>query len=140
LAGNRNASGKSPRIAGFFFSRHGRISADLGVKEEVLVSFLFRLVDEEGVPAPLVRFEDSTSPGFVPLWEAIGVYDALYNSDGKQARDISRAVAYGVDRLVDDTSVARLLPSTGSLDEAIRFLENIHRGCTIHPSALVETR
>jgi hypothetical protein len=129
------------RVSRAFFSAAMVGSAPIvGVKEEVLVSFLFRLVDEEGVPAPLVRFEDSTSPGFVPLWEAIGVYDALYNSDGKQARDISRAVAYGVDRLVDDTSFARLLPSTASLDEAIRFLENIHRGCTIHPSALVETR
>jgi hypothetical protein len=104
------------------------------------VSFVFRLLREDGVAAPSIVFEDSTSPGLVPLWESVGIYDLLYNSDGRQARDISRAVAYAVDRLVDDASLARLLPSTVTLGEAIRFLENIHRACTIHASARIETR
>jgi hypothetical protein len=104
------------------------------------VSFVFRLLRDEGAAAPAVVFEDSTTPGLVPLWEAVGVYDALYNSDGRRARDISRSVAYGVDRLADDASLARLLPPTASLGEAIRFLENIHRACTIHASARIETR
>ncbi|MFL6674265.1 MAG: hypothetical protein ACJ8LG_13365 [Massilia sp.] len=88
----------------------------------------------------MVVFEDSTSPGFVPIWEEIGVYDALYNSDGRQAREVSRAIAFGVDRLVSDASLAGLLPSTVSLAEAIRFLENILRACTIHANATIETR
>jgi hypothetical protein len=104
------------------------------------VSFVFRLVSEDDVGEPAVRFEDAISPGFVPLWEAVNVYDALFNSDGRQAREISRTIAYGLDQLVEDESLARLLPPTGSLDEAIRFLENIHRGCTIHASARIETR
>ena len=104
------------------------------------MSFVFRLWSEDEDTAPSIAFQDSTSPGFVPLWEAVGCYDALYNSDGKRARDISRAVAYGIDRLVDDESLGRLLPSSCRLEEAIRFLENVHRGCTIHASARVETR
>lgn len=104
------------------------------------MSFVFQLVSEEGGEGPVVVFADSTSPGFVPLWEAAGVYDALYNSDGKPARDICRAVAYAVDRLADEAALARLLPPNLSLGEAIRFLENIQRGCTLHGSCRIETQ
>jgi len=104
------------------------------------MSFVFRLVREEGGPAPAVVFEDSTSPGFVPLWEEAGVYDALYNSDGQPARDVSRRIAYGLDRISEETALNRLLPSSLSMGEAIRFLENVNRGCVIHGTAQIETR
>jgi hypothetical protein len=107
--------------------------------EMTAVSFVFSLVTEEGA-GPVAVFKDSTSSGCVPVWEEAGVYDALYNSDGCEAREVSRAIAFGVDRLNDDPKLARLLPSTVSLAEAIRFLENVLRGCTIHASARVETR
>jgi hypothetical protein len=100
---------------------------------------MFRLWSDEEDVEPAVVFRDSTSPGFVPLWEAAGVYDALYNSDGKRARDISRAVAYGVDRISSEASLAPLVPSSLSLGEAIRFLENVHRACVTHASARVAT-
>ena len=103
------------------------------------MSFVFSLVSDEGGPAATV-FKDSTSSGCVPVWEEAGVYDALYNSDGRTAREVSRIIAFGVDRLNEDPKLARLLPSTVSLAEAIRFLENVLRACTIHASALVETR
>lgn len=104
------------------------------------MSFVFRLISQDEDAAPSVAFQDSISPGYVPLWEEVGVYDALYNSDGREAREISRAIAYGVDKLLDDESLGRLLPRSCRLEEAIRFLENVHRGCTIHSSARVETR
>jgi hypothetical protein len=107
--------------------------------EEAHVSDMFRLVSDDG-GEPAVVFEDSTSPGFVPLWEAVGVYDSLYNSDGRAGREVSRAIAFGMDRLVEEPSLARLVPATVDFGEAIRFLENVHRGCTIHPSARIETR
>ena len=104
------------------------------------VSFVFSLVAEEEGSGPVVVFKDSTSAGCVTVWEEAGVYDALYNSDGRTAREVSRIIAFGVDRLNEDPKLARLLPSTVSLAEAIRFLENVLRACTIHASALVETR
>lgn len=104
------------------------------------MSFTFQLVrDDEGFPSAVV-FEDSSSPGLVPVWEAAGVYDALYNSDGQSARSVSRAIAYGVDRLVDDASLVRLLPPGVSMGEAIRFLENVNRGCTKQAAAIIRTR
>jgi hypothetical protein len=33
-----------------------------------------------------------------------------------------------------------MLPSSCRQEDALRFLENVHRGCTIHASARVETR
>jgi hypothetical protein len=104
------------------------------------VSFVFRLISQDEDAAPSVAFEDSIGPGYAALWEAVGVYDALYDSDGRAAREVSRALAYGIDRLADDEGLSRLLPPTCRMGEAIRFLENVHRGCTVHPSARVETR
>ena len=103
------------------------------------MSFVFRLISRDEDAAPSVAFQDSIGPGYTALWEAVGVYDALYNSEGRAARDISRAIAYGIDRLQDDEALARLLPPTGRLEEAIRFLENVHRALTLHASAVVET-
>lgn len=104
------------------------------------MSFLFRLVREDDAPSPAVVFEDSTNSGLVPVWEAVGVYDALYNSDGRPARDVSRTIAYGVDRLAEDTSLARLFHQTVSLEEALRFLGNVQRACMLHGAARIETR
>ena len=104
------------------------------------MSFTFQLVrDDEGGPAAVV-FEDSSSPGLVPVWEAAGVYDALYNSDGRMARDVSRAIAYGLDQLNDNAALGSLLPPGVSMTEAIRFLDNVSRGCTIHGVARIQTR
>ncbi|MFC4932037.1 hypothetical protein [Massilia sp. GCM10023247] len=104
------------------------------------MSFVFRLVREEGGDAPVIVFEDSTSPGFVPLWEEVGVYDSLYNSDGKPAREVSRSIAYGLDRVSQEASLARLIPASLSQGEAIRFLEDVNRACVIHGTAHIETR
>jgi len=103
------------------------------------LSFTFQLIRDDDGPAAVV-FEDSSSPGLVPVWEAAGVYDPLYNSDGQLARDVSRALAYGVDQLIDDASLNRLLPPGVDMGEAIRFLENVNRGCTIHGAARIRTR
>ena len=104
------------------------------------MSFVFQLVrEDEGMP-PMVVFEDSTTPGLVPVWEEAGVYDALYNSDGRPARDVSRAIAYGLDRVSEDASLAGLMPPGVSQGEAIRFLENVHRACITHGAAWIQTR
>jgi hypothetical protein len=107
---------------------------------ERFVSFVFRLISQDEDAAPSVAFQDSIGPGYVSLWEEVGVYDALYNSDGREAREVSRAIAYGIDQLADDEALGHMLPATARLGEAIRFLENVHRGCTIHSSARIETR
>ena len=104
------------------------------------MSFVFQLLrEDEGMP-PAVVFEDSTTPGLVPLWEEVGVYDALYNSDGRKARDISRAIAFGLDRVSEEAALARLLPAGLSQGDSVRFLENVLRACITHGVAQVRTR
>lgn len=104
------------------------------------MSFIFQLVrDDEGQPGRVV-FEDRSSPGLVPVWDAIGVYDALYNSDGKPARELSRALAFGFDQLVQDASLASLLPPGVTLAVALRFLDNVNRACVTHAQASIRTR
>ncbi|SNS51712.1 hypothetical protein SAMN06265795_103173 [Noviherbaspirillum humi] len=102
------------------------------------------LVREAGEPPfdqPAIVFSETTSPGLVPLWEAVGIYDLLYNSDGCMARDVSRDLAYGLDRIIHEPALARMLPPAqgGSMSEAVRFLENVVRGCTRHASARIQT-
>lgn len=104
------------------------------------MSFVFQLVREDEDMPPAVVFEDSTTPGLVPVWEAVGVYDALYNSDGRRAREVSRAIAHGLDRVTEDPSLAQLMPPGVSPTEAIRFLDSVNRGCTTHGAAWIQTR
>lgn len=102
---------------------------------------LLREYDESYQTERSVVFSDTVSSGLVPLWEDIGVYDILYNSDGQQARQISRTLAYGLDRLNTDTTSANLISGkqSDSLNEASRFLEAVLKACTLHPSARIET-
>jgi hypothetical protein len=86
-------------------------------------------------------FSETIRSGLVPVWEAAGVYDCLYNSDGMQARDISRTLAYGLDRLNTEISLQKSLAGvqTRDLGEAIDFLEKLLKACTRHPAARIET-
>jgi hypothetical protein len=108
------------------------------------LTFRFRLMQEYDESYQTDRaevFSETMRSGLVPLWEAIGVYDCLYNSDGKQARDISRALAYGLDRLNSDATLERLLPAGQNLelDDAIAILEKLLKACTRHAAARIET-
>jgi hypothetical protein len=108
------------------------------------LTFQFRLLreyDESYQTENAVVFSDTTSSGLVPLWEAICTYESLYNSDGQEAREISRTLAYGLDRLYNEPALANLLPESQDkhFAEAIRFMENVLRACTIHPPARIET-
>lgn len=113
------------------------------IREDAL-TFRFRLMqeyDESYQTERAVVFSETMRSGLVPLWEAIGVYECLYNSDGKQGRDISRALAYGLDRLNSDATLERRLPSGQNLDlnGAIAILERLLKACTRHADARIET-
>lgn len=105
------------------------------------MSFRFSLIGVDDAGRPAVVFSDTAHAGLVPLWEMAGVYASLYNSDGKQAREVSRALAYGLDMLQRDPRIARALPPTSgaSAADAVRFLENVLRACTRHARATIET-
>lgn len=108
------------------------------------MTFRFRLMQEYDESYQTERaevFSETMRSGLVPLWEATGVYECLYNSDGKQAREISRALAYGLDRLNSEPALERLLPpgQNLSLADAIAILERLLKACTRHASARIET-
>lgn len=107
------------------------------------MSFKIRLMREIEEDFQMERFEvfsGTISPGFVPLWEEAGVYESLYDSDGKKAREISRSLAYGLDRIVSDENMATLIPpgTGGGVKEAVGFLESLLKACIVHPDARVE--
>ncbi|MGV3743449.1 MAG: hypothetical protein ACO1NO_14180 [Burkholderiaceae bacterium] len=107
------------------------------------MTFRFRLMREYEETYQTERaavFSETIRSGLVPLWEAAGIYDCLYNSDGLQARDISRSLAYGLDRLNTETALQqRPFAQADDLSDAIEFLEKLVRACTRHPAARIET-
>lgn len=112
--------------------------------DEIILTFRFRLLREyeEGYQTDRAEvFVQTVRSGLVPIWQAAGVYESLYNSDGMRARDISRALAYGLDRLNTETVLRPEQPHLQSKDlhEAIEFLEKLLRACVHHPSARIET-
>mgnify|MGYP003349585704 CR=1 FL=1 len=50
------------------------------------------------------------------VWMTFSAY-----ADGKPARDVSRSIAYGLDRVGEEAALGRLLPPSLSMGEAIRF-------------------
>ncbi|TFW07270.1 hypothetical protein E4K72_09065 [Oxalobacteraceae bacterium OM1] len=105
------------------------------------MSFSFALVSVDDVGAPAVVFRDTVNSGLVPVWQAIGAYAALYESQGQEARSVSRTLAFALDRLQEDASLVALAPPSqrGSPGEAIRFLENVLRACIIHADSQIES-
>lgn len=108
------------------------------------MTFRFRLMREYEESYQTERaevFSETIRSGLVPIWEAAGIYECLYNSDGMQARDISRTLAYGLDRISTETALQKALPAAQykDLNEAIEFLDKLLKACTRHPSARIET-
>lgn len=63
-----------------------------------------------------------------PMWDKAGIYDDLYNSDGKRAEDVICNLQAGLQRMKDDPmEYEKLNPenSWGSYSGAIEWLEEL---------------
>lgn len=74
------------------------------------------------------------------LWAALGCYEALYESDGLQGKDILPALEESVMRLTTNRAdYLQYNPSNGwgSIDHAIVFLSETIEACKAYPLAYV---
>ncbi len=75
-----------------------------------------------------------------PMWKAAGCYDALYNSQGKQARDILPALLNALDNMKKDQKKYEAMNPVngwGSFDSAVHWLEVFYEKCLEYPDAKV---
>ena len=75
-----------------------------------------------------------------PMWVKAGVYDALYNSDRKDAGEILETLREGkVDFIADLNEYEKLNPPNGwgTVKDAFGFLESVIALCEKHPKAKI---
>jgi hypothetical protein len=77
-------------------------------------------------------FERNITGNLVPMWKAVSVYDALYNSDGLEPNEIKETILKGIHELVSrEKEMRELEPDNGwgTYESALKLLEDVHIAC-----------
>ena len=85
-------------------------------------------------------FSANITHNLVPIWTAAGVYEALYESEGKIAEAIIPALSLGLVRMKGDPARFRRLNASngcGTYEGAVPWLDALLRACMDHPKALI---
>lgn len=76
----------------------------------------------------------------IAMWRLVGVYEALYKSDGATARDLIPALKEGcktMRRRIVECRLLNLKNGWGDADSALRFLGKTTAVCLRYPAARV---
>ncbi len=85
-------------------------------------------------------FDENYTHNVTPMWKKAGVYDALYNSDGLQAKDIAKTLSLGIIDMESKPDEYRLLnPENGwgDYEGALSFLVSFLIACDQHPETII---
>lgn len=85
-------------------------------------------------------FSRNITHNVAPMWVKAGVYDALYNSEGKQAREIIETLSSGENNmLANSAEYIALNPSNGwgNYNGALDFLQGVLAACKEYPKATI---
>lgn len=103
--------------------------------------YLMARVDLGGrEPREFEIYWDNYTSNVWPMWEKAGVYEALNQSDGKEAGEIVETLKRGVAAMeADPDGFSVLNPENGwgSYGGALRFLQNYAEACAENPKAIV---
>ncbi len=94
-------------------------------------------------PERIYLFDRNYTHNVVPMWEAAGVYSALYESDGMLAGLLVDTLAEGVAHMERNPKrYERLNPPNGwgSYETALPFLRDVLAACRRYPKATVGVR
>lgn len=75
-----------------------------------------------------------------PMWRKAGVYEALYNSEGKKAGELYVTLEKGLHHMTYHAEEYRALnPSNGwgNYEGALAFLKDVMDACNENPGAIV---
>lgn len=76
-----------------------------------------------------------------PMWQAAGVYDALYESDGKKAKDVIPVLEKGLAEMKARPNFFKTLDSSngwGTYKNAVPWLERLIEEMKKYPDGKVE--
>jgi len=82
------------------------------------------------------HFDRNITHNLIPMWKKAGVYDALYNSDGKNPEEFIEVLGRGMhDMRTNPEEYKKLNPENGwgDYEGAIDFLEEFNRACLDSP-------
>lgn len=75
------------------------------------------------------------------MWKKAGVYNALYNSQGKKAKDIIKVLERGIKRMKAKPEIYKALNSDngwGSYETALPWLIKVLEACKLTPTAKID--
>ena len=82
-------------------------------------------------------FDGNITGNVSPMWRKAGVYDALYNSEGKEPREILEELHHGIaDMILHKKEYEKLNPENGWGDykSALEFLKEFYEACKKNPT------
>ena len=104
-----------------------------------LTFYLGKYVDLGGEsPEWFMVFDTNMTHNLTPMWRKAGIYDALYNAEGKLAQEIISILKVGLDDMEEySDEYKKLSPSNGwgTYEGAIEFLSGIINACESYPKA-----
>ncbi len=102
--------------------------------------YLEMTLDTGNVDYCVTLFDANITHNVAPMWIEAGVYDALYESDGKYAGDISEILINGlIDMKRYPEKYRAMNPANGwgNYEGALKFLDGIATACMHYPKALI---
>jgi hypothetical protein len=97
-------------------------------------------VDTGNEPYSVELFSNNITHNVAPMWNKAGVYDAIYNSEGKAAGELIITLRAGVyDMTYKRPEYELLNPKNGWGDyvSALSFLTSFASACELYPNAIV---
>ncbi len=74
------------------------------------------------------------------MWREAGVYSALYESEGKQACEVSGVLRVGLKLMCSDSERFKAFDAPngwGIYEHAVPWLREVLEACELHPTAIV---
>lgn len=89
---------------------------------------------------PTDVYDGNMTHNVVPMWDMAGIYDELYNSEGKLAKDILPKLKYGREKMANNPEeFKKLNPKNGwgTYEGALLFLDEIITACETWPQGII---
>lgn len=112
------------------------------VTEEYNMSLDFYIVDEgKASGKEFELFSKNITHNVTPMWRKAEIFDELYESHGKQPKEIVEQLEQGLFMMQIHSEEYKLLnPANGwgNYEYAIQFLSNVIEACKLYPEAKIK--
>ncbi len=104
--------------------------------------WLEQYVDYGGPDGPekIVLMDENMTHNLTAMWELVGVYTALYHSEGKEAREVYDALTLGVEYMKRYPSLCKKHDAPngwGTYEQALPWLEKVTEAFRRYPKATI---